>query len=114
MGEPTRPSAADLAVLDPDGSFVHRLRNDRDLLTRLATDLWAVSKSIRSERLAKIEELAHRLAGAAGTFGYAGVSAAALELESGVAARLAQMDRAAVEASLVGLRAAIETSLRDV
>ena len=114
MGEPNLLDAAELAVLDPDGSFVHRLRNDRDTLMGLAAGLWSVPLDIRSARLAKIEALAHRLAGAAGTFGHAGVSAAALGLENCVAAEPGQVDRAAIEAGLVGLRMALDASLRNV
>jgi HPt (histidine-containing phosphotransfer) domain-containing protein len=62
--------------------------------------------------MAKIEALAHRLAGAAGTFGYARVGAAALELESRLAAGQSGEDRPAIEAALRGLRLALENGIQ--
>jgi HPt (histidine-containing phosphotransfer) domain-containing protein len=115
MDERKLPGAADLAVLDPDGSFVCRLRDDRDTLTRLAHGLWSSPKDARRARLAEIEELAHRLAGAAGTFGYERVGVAALELEDCVAAKASGTDhcedRSAIEAGLARLRLALDGSL---
>ena len=81
------PSAADLALLDPEGTFRARLAEDRDTLRELAG---AVDDAARAEgrldRIATIELVAHRLAGAAGTFGHAAVSSAAFDLEDGVIA----------------------------
>ncbi|HEY1385296.1 MAG TPA: Hpt domain-containing protein [Dongiaceae bacterium] len=114
MDERKVPGAADLAVLDPDGSFVCRLRHDRDALARLACGLWTTAEDARRARLAEIEELAHRLAGAAGTFGYERVGMAALELENDVATADRLHDRSAIEASLARLRMTLENSLRKV
>lgn len=81
------PSAADLALLDPDGSFALRLAEDRAALGRLAGALdGTVPAGETRDGLAAIELIAHRLAGAAGTFGHAAVSAAALDLEDHVIA----------------------------
>jgi HPt (histidine-containing phosphotransfer) domain-containing protein len=117
MDEGKLPDAAGLAVLDPDGSFVCRLRSDRDTLTSLAHGLWSTPENVRRARLAEIEELAHRLAGAAGTFGYERVGMAALELEDCVAAKASGADhcegRSAIDTGLAGLRRALDGSLRD-
>jgi len=78
-------TAADLLLLDPDGSFPARLAEDRAVLAGLAHGLWLAAAEAKQRRLAKIEVLAHRLGGAAGTFGYEAVSAAALELEDCIA-----------------------------
>ena len=110
------PSAADLALLDPDGTFALRLIADRAALCELADVLAAtVPTGGGSDRLAALERLAHRLAGAAGTFGHAAVSAAALDLEermtglrNGTGNR---QDAADALAALVGaLDRAIETA----
>lgn len=77
------PSAADLALLDPDGTFALRLIRDRATLSDLADALEPSAPN--SDRLAALELLAHRLAGAAGTFGHAAVSAAAIGLEEQMA-----------------------------
>ena len=71
----------DLALLDPDGTFPARLAGDRDALAGYADGLWALEAEALRERLREIATLAHRLAGAAGTFGYHGVGDAALALE---------------------------------
>ena len=47
-------------LLDPDGSFLRRLAEDRR----------AISMLINTGRLAEIAPIVHRLAGAAGTFGF--------------------------------------------
>lgn len=80
-----RPGAADLARLDPDGSFAARLIEDRSELARLAGRIDPESDAGR-EALANLERLAHRLAGAAGTFGHSEISEAALVLEDKVIA----------------------------
>jgi len=63
-------------------SFQERLRRDRatiaGLLARLRAD--ATWHEIAAD-IVEIESLAHRLAGAAGTFGYAALGAAASEVE---------------------------------
>jgi HPt (histidine-containing phosphotransfer) domain-containing protein len=82
MPEERSITAAELALLDPDGAFSSRLAEDRKVLTELARGLWTVAAEARQLRLAEIEALAHRLGGAAGTFGYAAISAAAFELEA--------------------------------
>lgn len=81
------PSAADLALLDPDGSFAARLAEDRAALAGLADALSpAAAEETRDGKLAAIERIAHQLAGAAGTFGHAAVGTAALELEERIVA----------------------------
>jgi hypothetical protein len=78
----------DLALLDPDGTFPVRLAGDRDALAGYADGLWALEAEALRERLREIATLAHRLAGAAGTFGYHGVGDAALALEEQILDRL--------------------------
>lgn len=104
------PTAAELALLDPDGSFVARLAGDRAAFAALAARLEGGDDD---GALAGIELLAHRLGGAAGTFGHAAVGAAALDLEEYVIAlRGGGGDRAATTAGLAALMMAIEVSLR--
>jgi HPt (histidine-containing phosphotransfer) domain-containing protein len=55
-----RPSAEDLHILDPDGEFRQRLSDDHKALASLSD----------SHDLRPLKVIAHRLAGAAGTFGY--------------------------------------------
>ncbi len=71
----------DRAVLDPDGIFPLRLAGDRAALVDLSANLWALAAEVREKRLRRMATLAHRLAGAAGTFGYSAISDAALALE---------------------------------
>jgi HPt (histidine-containing phosphotransfer) domain-containing protein len=52
------PSAADLALLDPEGLFRSRLETDRVTLLTQGSDL------------ASVRLVAHQLSGAAGTFGF--------------------------------------------
>jgi len=77
---PPAPDKAALALLDPDGRFLDRLRQDRAALAEL---LRALRKDDGEGKaiLAALETLAHRLAGAAGTFGYGAIGDAAMELE---------------------------------
>ena len=82
MPEERSITAAELALLDPDGAFSSRLAEDQKLLAELARGLWTAPAEARQPRLAEIEALAHRLGGAAGTFGYAAVSVAAFDLEA--------------------------------
>lgn len=81
----SRPSPEELKLLDPEGTFPARLAADRAVLVELAGDLagdWAVpGGNAGAERLRDIATLAHRLAGAAGTFGFQAVGDAALALE---------------------------------
>jgi HPt (histidine-containing phosphotransfer) domain-containing protein len=72
----------DLALLDPDGTFPARLAGDRAALIEHARALEALVADAREEKLLQIAKLAHRLAGAAGTFGHHAVSDAALDLET--------------------------------
>lgn len=76
-----RPVPIDLSLLDPDRTFPVRLAGDRDALSGLADGLWQLEEQASAVRLKQIARLAHRLAGAAGTFGHHNVSAAALFLE---------------------------------
>lgn len=102
---PEGPSAAELARLDPDGSFAGRLARDRADLARLAEALAEGASDGRDHILAGIEVLAHRLAGAAGTFGYTEAGAAAFDLEeAAIALRQAPSGgRAALDGSLTRL-----------
>jgi len=106
-----RPSAADLARLDPDGAFAVRLAEDRLMLARFADFLDDNPADV--DVLADLESLAHRLVGAAGTFGYPEISEAALALETGVhAARLSVQSGYVVGApSLDGLLGAIDAAV---
>ncbi len=65
------PSAADLALLDPDGNF-------RD---RLVADHEAVGALRDSHDLTALQPIVHRLAGAAGTFGYPELGDIAIEID---------------------------------
>jgi DNA-binding response OmpR family regulator/HPt (histidine-containing phosphotransfer) domain-containing protein len=66
-----------LARLDPDGSFQQRLVDDHRALTALGRRIHQ-----RGDRvLVTLAKLAHRLAGAAGTFGYERIGDAAACLE---------------------------------
>jgi len=74
-GEP--PAVNTTALLDIDGSFRRRLADDRATLAALERKL--EQRGIRV--LAAVAVLAHRLAGAAGTFGHDGIGEAAALLE---------------------------------
>jgi HPt (histidine-containing phosphotransfer) domain-containing protein len=67
------PSAADLALLDPDGLFRGRLAHDRRVLIRHRNDI------------AHVRVVIHQLAGAAGTFGYAELGDIAVALDDRLA-----------------------------
>ena len=71
MARQPSPSAADLRVLDPDGAFRERLTADHKALGALSD----------SHDLAPLLPIVHRLAGAAGTFGYGGLGEVAIELD---------------------------------
>lgn len=107
------PSAADLALLDPDGTFALRLAEDRTTLVRLAGEIGTMEPGGgRPDCLAAIELVAHRLAGAAGTFGHAAVSSAALDLEDQVIAlRKGADNRSAVASGLAVLVGALDRAL---
>jgi|GEM_PF-2816215 len=70
------PTAEDLAVLDPDDQFPVRLAADRTAIERLALagDLDGAGRIV------------HRLAGAAGTFGYVQVGETAVAIDDRIAA----------------------------
>jgi HPt (histidine-containing phosphotransfer) domain-containing protein len=68
---PPVTSAADLAVLDPDGSFRARLEADRRAIAELG----------ERHDVDEIRTIVHRLAGAAATFGYRDVGEAAIALD---------------------------------
>lgn len=107
------PSAADLALLDPDGSFALRLAADRATLRELGGALAAPAPAgARSDRLAALERVAHRLAGAAGTFGHLAVSAAALDLEERmIGLRQGAGDRQAAASALARLTGALDQAI---
>ena len=104
------PTAAELALLDPDGAFAQRLAGDRAALAALAP---ALEEAGDDGALAGIQRLAHRLAGAAGTFGHFVVGEAALDLEESVIAlREGEGDEAIAASQLSVLLAAIDVALR--
>jgi HPt (histidine-containing phosphotransfer) domain-containing protein len=70
------PTLDDLRLLDPDGSFVERLAADR----------LAIMKLIDNGRPQELGPLVHRLAGAAGTFGFAEIGDLAITLDDATAA----------------------------
>ena len=72
MGHPA-PTAADLAVLDPDGSFRRRLMEDHARIVVLAAE--------GTGQLAELGRIVHQLAGAAGTFGFAEIGDLAIVLD---------------------------------
>lgn len=108
-------TAADLRLLDPDGTFPSRLKGDREALAALAGGLWKASAEARQDRLAEIEALAHRLGGAAGTFGYGAVSAAAFAVQGCIVGGQAAADlsgcRPTIEAGLASLLRALDDAL---
>lgn len=107
---PEVPTAAELALLDPDGAFMQRLAGDRAALAALAP---ALDEAGDDGALARIQLLAHRLAGAAGTFGHAEVGEAALDLEEGVIAlREGEGDGAVAAGQLAVLLATLDVALR--
>jgi HPt (histidine-containing phosphotransfer) domain-containing protein len=105
------PTAEELQLLDPGGRFQARLAADRRRLAALSRDLWRQSPPVRQNRLEEIETLAHRLAGAAGTFGFVAVGEAALALEDVLIEQregLLRGERAALAARLVVLTEALD------
>jgi chemotaxis protein histidine kinase CheA len=76
-----KADAERLAVLDPDGIFPARLAADRAALLGYYRHVWELEPEAREAQLKLIATLAHRLGGAAGTFGFGAVSDAALALE---------------------------------
>ena len=114
MPEGRSITAAELALLDPEGTFSSRLAADRDVLTGLARGLWTAPAESRQRRLAEIEGVAHRLGGAAGTFGYMAVSEAAFELEARIAVRRGRAEGPLVEieSRLAALLGALDEAIR--
>jgi len=114
MPEERSITAAELALLDPDGAFSSRLAADRDVLTALARGLSTAPAESRQRRLAEMEGVAHRLGGAAGTFGYLAVSDAAFELEARIAVRRggAEGPFAEIEDRLAALVSTLDEALR--
>lgn len=114
MPEGKSITAAEIALLDPDGTFSSRLAADRDVLTGLARGLESAPTESRQRRLAEMEALAHRLGGAAGTFGYMAISAAAFELEARIVARRggAEGPFAEIENRLAALMGVLDEALR--
>lgn len=104
------PTAAELALLDPDGTFAERLAGDRAAFAALAP---ALDEADDDGALADIQLLAHRLGGAAGTFGYAEVGEAALDLEESVIAlREGEGDSGVAAGHLAVLLATLDVALR--
>jgi len=87
------PTKDDLALLDPDGAFRDRLLADRAAILPLAD----------AGRIDELAPLVHRLAGAAGTFGYAGIGDAAIELDEAL-----RDGRSGTAPLLAALRQALE------
>ncbi|MGB3899242.1 MAG: Hpt domain-containing protein [Mesorhizobium sp.] len=85
----------DRALLDPDGLFPARLAADRAALAGHADALATLDAEARAGRLKDVATLAHRLGGAAGTFGYGAISSAALALEDVILERRPGEDRTA-------------------
>ena len=114
MPEARSITAAERTLLDPDGTFSSRLAADRDVVTGLARGLGSAPTETRQRRLAEMEALAHRLVGAAGTFGYMAISAAAFELEAAIAARRggAEGQFAEIEDRLTALIGMLDEALR--
>lgn len=109
------PASVDRSLLDPDGLFPARLAGDRASLADHAKALEALDKGAQSRSLKDIATLAHRLGGAAGTFGYGAVSGAALALEDVVLERRPGENlvvaRARVQQAIDALMGALDEAL---
>ena len=79
-GRKPGPDKAALALLDPDGSFIERLRQDHATLLILLEALGDEAGE-KEAHLAELRRFAHRLAGAAGTFGHDEIGEAAMVVE---------------------------------
>jgi HPt (histidine-containing phosphotransfer) domain-containing protein len=95
MPRPT-PSAADLKLLDPDGAFRTRLEDDRQAIAQLSD----------TGDLDQLKQIVHRLAGAAGTFGYTDVGDIAIALDDAFVA-----GNAVAPADIARLLAVLEQAL---
>jgi HPt (histidine-containing phosphotransfer) domain-containing protein len=91
-----RPSVEDLQVLDPAGRFRARLEADRQAIAELSD----------TGTLDELRQVVHRLAGAAGTFGYAEVGETAIALDEAFTA-----GRPVAAADVARLLAALEQAL---
>jgi HPt (histidine-containing phosphotransfer) domain-containing protein len=95
------------ADLDADGTFRARMATDRMRIAELWDAAEGGAAADADPALAQVERLAHRLAGAGGTFGYAALSEAAFAAEDRVAALrrepspAARADAAAAVAALL-------------
>lgn len=65
------PAPEDLALLDPDGSFRQRLEADRKAIAELRDN----------NDLEALRQVVHRLAGAAGTFGFTEIGDIAIQID---------------------------------
>jgi HPt (histidine-containing phosphotransfer) domain-containing protein len=90
------PSAADLKLLDPDGSFRGRLEKDRQAIAQLSD----------SGNLDELRRIVHGLAGAAGTFSFAEIGDIAIEIDDRSVA-----GEAVTPAEIARLLAALEQAL---
>ncbi|HEY4192479.1 MAG TPA: Hpt domain-containing protein [Mesorhizobium sp.] len=113
MAERKAIAPADLALLDPDGVFAGRLAGDRAALIAWLDAMQ--TDGAREEQLKHIATLAHRLAGAAGTFGHVEVGDVALKLEALIldreAGRGVSVRRDAVRLAAAALILALDESL---
>jgi HPt (histidine-containing phosphotransfer) domain-containing protein len=95
---PRQPTAAELALIDPGGTFRDRLARDLQTLVALRREHDAADE---------LETVIHRLAGAAETFGYVAVGQIAITLDDAfVRARETGSPVPAVEPLIDALRAA--------
>ena len=98
--DPTRRGESDMAQLSADAEFAKmfatlreqfrsRLTSDALETEQLAAELRSGNEdAVRHESLRRLFQVVHTLAGTAGTFGYANVSAAAHEFEGVIGAAL--------------------------
>jgi HPt (histidine-containing phosphotransfer) domain-containing protein len=111
-------SRIDLAALDPDRVFPDRLANDRAILIEYFLALDALGMDARERNLKQIATLAHRLGGAAGTFGFSAVSDAALALEERIVDRQpgenSSVQHEAIRQSIDALVRALDDALSNL
>jgi HPt (histidine-containing phosphotransfer) domain-containing protein len=75
VGGRVPPGPEEIAALDPEGHFIRRLQADHLAIMRL----------LETGAVVKAGPIVHRLAGAAGTFGFEEVGTIALTLDEAVA-----------------------------
>jgi HPt (histidine-containing phosphotransfer) domain-containing protein len=92
------PTSEDLAVLDPENLFRNRLDADRAAIARLR----------QAGDLGEVGRVVHRLAGAAGTFGYAEIG----DIAIGIDDRLATSGEPVTAAEMRRLLQAIDDALQ--